>query len=81
MNYKLHKIVGKEVRTEFIITICQILCLVPYRCKCIRIFFTREMLMLNYAELIGMSEPNLRRSFLGRKVFKIFGIGGCEEQM
>lgn len=37
--------------------------------------------MLNYAELIGMSEPNLRRSFLGRKVFKIFGIGGCEEQM
>lgn len=39
------------------------------------------MLVLNYAELIGMSEPNLGRSFSGRKVFKIFGIGRCEEQM
>lgn len=37
------------------------------------------MLVLNYAELIVMSEPNLGRSFLEREVFKNFEIGGCEE--
>lgn len=36
--------------------------------------------MLNCTELIGMSELNLGRSFLGRKLFKTFGIGECEDR-
>lgn len=62
-------------------TRCQILCLVPCRSKCICTFFIREMMVLNYAGLTGMSEPNLGSLFLGRKVFKTFGIGGCEGSM
>lgn len=61
-------------------TICHILCLVPFRCKCIYTSFIREMLVLNCIELIRMSEPNLGRSFLGRKLFKTFGIGECEDR-
>lgn len=38
------------------------------------------MLVLNCIELIRMSEPNLGRSFLGRKLFKTFGIGECEDR-
>lgn len=40
-------------------TICQLLCLVPHRYKCICTFFIREMIVLNDGGLIGMSEPNL----------------------
>lgn len=48
-------------------TICQLLCLVPHRYKCICTFFIREMIVLNDGGLIGMSEPNLWRYFWGKK--------------
>lgn len=35
--------------------VCQILCLVPYKCKCICPFFIREMLMLDCTELECLS--------------------------
>lgn len=44
--------------------------------------------MLDYTKLIGVSEPNLgdkisfgKKGAGGDKVFKTFGIGGCERQM
>lgn len=44
--------------------------------------------VLDYTKLIGVSEPNLgnkvsfgKKGAGGAKVFKTFGIGGCEGQM
>lgn len=46
------------------------------------------MLLLDYTKLIGVSEPNLgnkvsfgKKGAGGAKVFKTFGIGGCEGQI
>ena len=67
VKHRLHKIIEKGEWTSFYLRPLYVsYCLVPYRCKCIRrTFFTREMLMLDYTELIGVSEPG--ESFLGRK--------------
>lgn len=65
-----------------------LLCLVPCRYKCICIFVIREVLVLDQTKLIRVSEPNLgnkvsfgKKGTGGGKVFKTFGIGGCEGQM